>query len=85
MPVSETLNLLDQLPLADAKPDDVLQLSLLSALFDRHGQKDISDNLMVLALAVAPIDDHSQRPAEMTRFTAFLIASTRSSVLRVLT
>ena len=63
-------NAIDVLEALKSTPEDapferVIQLGLLAGEIERLGHKDIADMLTVLALAVAPVDDHADAPERL--------------------
>ncbi len=80
-------NAIDVLEALKSTPEDapferVIQLGLLAGEIERLGHKDIADMLTVLALAVAPVDDHATRPIGLPTLATHLI-ETAQTKLRV--
>ena len=57
----------------DAPFDYVIKLGLLAIDLEKLGHKDIADMLTVLALAVAPVNDHATRPSGLRKVAISLI------------
>lgn len=72
---TEALPLLDRLkdkPL-DAPVETVVELMKLQDQLTKAGKDELANKLIVIILAVAPVDDHDRRPEKMDVFATYMI------------